>query len=85
MKPERAINAYLELLNAPEVLEQCPRCKITPFHSFMRGMVVRPDWFGFRKKIFAVICDKCKQIVDYEDPNDPELKIRGLIENGNST
>jgi hypothetical protein len=38
MKPERAINAYLELLNAPEILEQCPRCKTAPFHSFMRGI-----------------------------------------------
>lgn len=44
----------------------CPRCKAAPFDQFLPGQIVRFDWFGLRKRIFAVICRACKNIVGYE-------------------
>jgi len=59
------------LMNQPEPLEECPRCKSKFFKSFLRGMVHRR-----RKRYFlwgawdycAVICASCKEIVGWESP-----------------
>ncbi len=45
----------------------CPKCNKS-FEPFMRGQVVRFDWFGFRDKYCALICSKCKEIIGYESP-----------------
>lgn len=50
----------------PSPLAKCPKCGAEPFEPFLRGQVVRFDWFGFRRRIWAVICRRCKEIVDYE-------------------
>ncbi len=47
-------------------IAQCPKCGAAPFRSFMRGQVARFDWFGLRRKIWAVICSRCKDIVSHE-------------------
>jgi hypothetical protein len=73
-------NKYLVLNSLVESYHQCPNCGHEPFESFMRGLIVRFAWFGFRKKIWAVICYKCKDIVGWEDPEDPELILRTAIE-----
>jgi len=63
---------YIMLENAPEYLNECPKCKHKPFKSFMRGQVQRSRYafwpFIKRDKYCAVICNNCNNIVDYEDP-----------------
>lgn len=59
---------YTMLKGAPEVFEQCPRCKVKPFVSMLRGMVCKHQVFGLRKNYCAVICESCHEIVGYEDP-----------------
>jgi hypothetical protein len=44
----------------------CPNCR-EPFYPFLRGQVVRFDWFGLRKRIYCLICWACKEIVGHED------------------
>lgn len=73
-------NNYLLLDPLPESYHRCPKCGHEPFESFMRGLVVRFDWFGLRKKTCTVICWNCKERVGYEDPQDPELLLRSAIE-----
>jgi hypothetical protein len=43
----------------------CPRC-IDFFSPFLRFQVARFSWFGLRKKVFALICRNCKEIVGWE-------------------
>ena len=73
-------NKYLALISMVESVNQCPNCGHKPFESFMRGLVVRFSWFGLRKKNWAIICYKCKQVVGWEDPEDPKLLLRTAIE-----
>lgn len=70
---------YSILLDLPESLDKCPNCGVDPFRSFLRGVVQRSKLFGFRKRYCAVICDNCKEIVDYEDPNNTELLIKRAL------
>ena len=46
----------------PVPLERCPHCGAEPFEPFLRGQVVRFDWFGLRKRIWALICWTCKGV-----------------------
>ncbi len=42
-------------------------CKMgTRLDPFMRYRVTRFDWFGLRKKRYAVICQVCKEIIAWE-------------------
>lgn len=56
----------------PESLIECPNCGTSPFESFMRGHVQRPQrkWIfcGRKRPYCCVICSECKKIVAYEDP-----------------
>ena len=66
------------LLDQSEKYQECPRCGSKPFESFMRGLVQRNNWFGFRKQYCAVICSDCKQIVGYEGFTKEEILWRAL-------
>ena len=44
----------------------CPKCGAAPFDQFLPRQVVRFSWFGLRRRIYAVICRACKDIVGYE-------------------
>lgn len=63
---------YTLLKNAPELFDTCPKCKHTPFKSFMRGQVQKNKYiiwpFIKREKYCAIICNECNNIVGYEDP-----------------
>ncbi len=59
-------NSYLLLMDEPEIFDRCPNCGAEPFESMMRGLVIRFSWFKLRKRIWAVICGDCKDIVDWE-------------------
>jgi hypothetical protein len=67
---------YMLLLDAWVPLKRCPACGVQPFVPFMRGMVHRhrSKWlfFGFGKprRYCALICSTCKEIIDYESPDD---------------
>jgi len=61
MSPIQAITS--ESMPVPFVF--CPCCR-EPFRPFLRGQVVRFDWFGLRRRIWALICWACKDIVGYE-------------------
>lgn len=50
----------------PVPFRLCPHCT-KPFSPFLRGQVARFGWFGLRRRIWAVICWACKEIVDYEE------------------
>lgn len=52
-------------VDMPNPFRACPKCG-KEFSPFLRGQVARFDWFGLRKRIWAVICWRCKEIVDYE-------------------
>jgi len=62
MSPIQAITSR----SMPPPLVECPNCRY-PFEPFMRGQVARFSWFGLRKRIWAVICRACKEIVGYEE------------------
>jgi len=51
--------------NLPNPLRWCPRCR-RPFSPFMRGQVTRFGWFGLRRRVWALICWACKDIVGWE-------------------
>jgi len=46
-------------------LTTCPVCHCW-FEPFLRGQVARFSWWGLRRRIWAVICRSCKEIVDWE-------------------
>ena len=79
-KPLATKNEYMRLGYLVESYDQCPNCKHEPFKSFIRGLITRFNWFGLRKKNWAIICYECKKIVGWEDPEDPELLLRTAIE-----
>lgn len=67
----------IELALKPPPLLECPKCGARPFEPFMRGQVQKTGfslllerWRAWREKremrYCAVICWKCKEIVDYE-------------------
>lgn len=47
-------------------IKRCPLCRDEPFVPSMYGQVVRFSWFGLRKKVYAVICIQCKNIVGFD-------------------
>lgn len=70
---------YAQLLGQPVALAKCPRCgkpiegtPQSPYEPFMRGMVHRTKytlpWIWKRRPYCAVICYKCKKIIDWEEP-----------------
>lgn len=61
MSPIEAVIA----LDLPQPYVDCPKCG-QPFSAFMRGQVVRFNWFGLRRKIWCLICYACKEIVGHE-------------------
>jgi len=63
----------LLLARRPEPFKNCPRCG-APFESFLRGQVARFGWFGIRKRVWAVICWSCKEIVGHE-ASPPVLRV----------
>ena len=63
---------WSEAMPAPFI--SCPKCGM-PFDPFMRGQVARFDWFGFRKRIWCVICRACKGIVGHEDIREPRARF----------
>jgi len=64
----------IALPTKPVVFLSCPACA-KPFEPFLRGQVARFDWFGLRKRIWCLICWRCKEIVGYEDAaGDTEVK-----------
>ena len=56
---------YTLLKDQTENFSSCPKCKTSPFKSFMRGQIQREKYF-FRKKYCAVICNTCKERVGWE-------------------
>ena len=56
----------------PVPFDQCPKCR-RAFEPFLRGQVVRFDWWGLRKRIWALICYDCKEIVGYESIEIPRF------------
>jgi len=59
---------YAALKDRAEPLAICPCCLAMPFRTFLRGTVVRPWRKFFRMAYCCVICEQCKEIVDYERP-----------------
>jgi hypothetical protein len=55
------------LLNAAVALRECPNCHVSPFLPFLRGTVQRLQ----RPCYCALICSTCKEVVGYENPQDP--------------
>lgn len=75
-------NELIEFMSLPESFDKCPKCGVDPFTGYMRGLVKRRkrDWLGRkRRKVWAVICWSCKEIVGWEDPKDPKLLLRRAI------
>lgn len=60
---------YALLKDAPEPLEECPKCHAAPFRAFMRGQVQSAWRKLWRRPYCCVICASCKEIVGYEKPN----------------
>jgi hypothetical protein len=59
----------VQLRNAAEPYERCPKCNATPFRSTMFRGLVQNGWRKLlRRPYCCVICDKCKEIVGYEKP-----------------
>ncbi len=59
---------YVQLKDAAQRIEACPKCGRMIGWYFLRGMVHSEIRKFFRMKYCAVICDKCKEIIGWEKP-----------------
>lgn len=59
---------FLQLLYKLPTHAFCPKCQAKPFKPFMRGQVQSIWRKIFKRPYCAVICQDCKDIIDWEQP-----------------